>query len=121
MHLIDFINFRSGKYFVILFNIIISFLFVPQVQSSLSQSHPEDKAVILMYHNISEQTPSITSVTPETFKQHLRYLEDHKYSVWPLSKVLNHLLNNKPVPARTVVLTFDDAYISVYTEAYPLL
>ncbi len=74
-----------------------------------------------MYHNIATTTPPSTSVTPERFKQHMDYLADNGFTVWPLFKTLVYLANGKPVPAKTVVLTFDDAYKSVYSEAFPLL
>lgn len=78
-------------------------------------------AVILMYHNVSESTPESTSVTPATFERHMQYLADNGFTVWPLFKTLLHLASGKPVPEKTVVLTFDDAYTSVYTNAYPVL
>ena len=80
-----------------------------------------DDAVILMYHNIAIDTPASTSVTPEVFKSHLQYLADNGFSVLPLSQTLDNLKSGRPIPPRTVVLTFDDAYRSVYTEAFPLL
>jgi peptidoglycan/xylan/chitin deacetylase (PgdA/CDA1 family) len=55
------------------------------------------------------------------FKRHMQFLEDNGFNVWPLFKTLMHLASGKPVPDRTVVLTFDDAYESVYSTAYPLL
>lgn len=76
-------------------------------------------ATILMYHNVSDVTPPTTSVTPAVFKQHMQHLADNKFNVWPLFKILLHLANGKYVPPKTVALTFDDAYRSVYDEAFP--
>ncbi|UQB42804.1 polysaccharide deacetylase family protein [Thiomicrospira microaerophila] len=78
-------------------------------------------AVILMYHHFGDETPPSTSVTLEQFDAHLDYLQHHQFNVWPLSKLIHHWETNQLVPERTVVLTADDAYISVYTEAYPRL
>ena len=78
-------------------------------------------AVILMYHNVSDDTASSTSVTPETFKEHMQYLADNGFHIWSLSSVLTHLKNAKPIPEKTVVITFDDAYESVYSQAFPVL
>jgi peptidoglycan/xylan/chitin deacetylase (PgdA/CDA1 family) len=80
-----------------------------------------DHAVILMYHHISDQTPPSTSVTPAMFEKHLQYLEHNGYTVQPLLSTLQHLLVGEAVPERTVVITFDDAYQSVYTQAWPRL
>ncbi|MEF8982747.1 polysaccharide deacetylase family protein [Thiohalorhabdus sp.] len=80
-----------------------------------------DHAVILEYHHVGTDTPPSTSVTPETFEAHLGYLAEHDYHVWPLPRLLKRLEAGRSLPERTVALTFDDAYASVYTEAYPRL
>ncbi len=100
------------------FALSISLLFHPVMAST---SPVPGSAVILMYHHVSETTPAITSVTPDTFTSHLDYLQENSFSVWPLEKVLKHLVNDKVLPDKTVVITFDDAYISVYETAYPEL
>ena len=81
----------------------------------------EDHAVVLIYHHVSETTPALTSVTPETFDRHLNYLQDNNFTVWPLARILSTLATGQPLPANTVAITFDDAYESVYSEAFPRL
>ncbi|WP_372780444.1 polysaccharide deacetylase family protein [Litorivivens sp.] len=80
-----------------------------------------DHAVVLVYHHVSEETPPSTSVTPEQFAAHLDYLAREGFTVWPLSRILEHLEDGRKLPERTVALTFDDAYRSVYTQALPML
>lgn len=80
-----------------------------------------DHFVILQYHHISDKTPTSTSVSPEMFEQHLNYLENSGYKVWPLVKSIYHIQNGLPVPENCIVITMDDAYRSVYTEAFPRL
>lgn len=80
-----------------------------------------DHAVILMYHNISDEAPKSTSVTPAMFENHMQYLEQNGYRVQPLLSTLQQLLAGETVPERTVAITFDDAYKSVYTQAWPRL
>ncbi len=101
---------------------ILLFLHCP-ISAAVGQtvSPAVNDAVILMYHNVADDTPSSTSVTPERFKQHMDYLSDNGYTVWPLFKTLVYLSTGRAIPAKTVVLTFDDAYQSVYSEAFPLL
>lgn len=101
-------------YFVFLFS---SF----QAQSEVWPNVSTNDAVILMYHNVSNDSSPLTSVRPEVFKQHIAYLIDNDFSVWPLSKVLKHLEYARSLPPKTVVITFDDAYTSVYKEAFPIL
>jgi peptidoglycan/xylan/chitin deacetylase (PgdA/CDA1 family) len=78
-------------------------------------------AVILIYHHVSSDTPASTSVTPEIFDQHLNYLSDNGFRVLDLPTVVNRLKTGQDLPDSVVVLTFDDGYESVYTEAFPRL
>ena len=92
-----------------------------QAALPVAVNNQQSSAVILMYHHVSAATPAITSVTPERFKQHMQYLADNEFTVWPLYKTLMHLVTGRAIPPRTVILTFDDAYQSVYDEAFPVL
>ena len=78
-------------------------------------------AVILQYHHVSDKTPAITSVTPEGFAKHINYLSENEFNVVSLTEVVTALLNKEPLPPKTVAITFDDAYLSIYTNAFPLL
>jgi len=80
-----------------------------------------DHAVILLYHHVADDTPAVTSVSPEHFAQHLRYLEEHGFHVLPLAELVEGLRTGKPLPERSVAITFDDGYRSVLTNAAPLL
>ncbi|MCB1728313.1 MAG: polysaccharide deacetylase family protein, partial [Gammaproteobacteria bacterium] len=78
-----------------------------------------DHCVVLQYHHISEDTPGITSVTPEQFQEHMDYLRAHDHVVMPLEDVITALKTGEPLPERCVALTIDDAYVSAYEEAFP--
>ena len=84
---------------------------------SLSAEH----AVVLQYHHFGDNTPPVTSVTLEQFDRHLKYLSENEYNVWPLEKIVAYLKDNKELPDRCVAITIDDAYVSVYKEAFPRL
>ena len=74
---------------------------------------------VLQYRHISEDTPGISSVTPDLFQQHMDYLLQHDYVVMPLEDVITHLRTGTELPERCVALTVDEAYISAFTEAFP--
>ncbi len=78
-------------------------------------------AVILQYHHVSDTTPASTSISPALFKQHLAYLADNGYQVWPLPRLAEQLKAQREIPDKVVVITFDDAYDSIYAAAYPML
>lgn len=75
---------------------------------------------ILMYHDLDEEA-SVISLRPELFAWQMRWLHEQRYRVLPLSELVERLRERKPFPARSVVITFDDGFESVYTAAYPVL
>ncbi len=77
--------------------------------------------VILQYHHIAEDTPPSTSLAPKVFRQHLQILHEEGYTVWPLPRLVEALRQERPVPDRTVVITFDDAYDDIANRAAPML
>ncbi|MBQ61629.1 MAG: polysaccharide deacetylase [Gammaproteobacteria bacterium] len=78
-------------------------------------------AVVLQYHHVDVGTPAITSITPTDFAAQLEYLDDANFSILPLSQITDALKSGLALPSATIAITFDDAYSSIYTEAYPLL
>ena len=80
-----------------------------------------------MYHYISELPPDADiyrtdlTVTPEQFQAELQYLQEQGYETVRLSDIYTTLTTGKPLPARPIVLTFDDGYKDAYTNAMPLL
>lgn len=76
---------------------------------------------VLQYHHISKTTPASTSTSPEVFARHMELLEQEGFKVWPLPRLLASLKARIKVPAKVVAITFDDGYLSVYDNAYPLL
>ena len=80
-----------------------------------------DHATILMYHRFGEAEYPSTNVRIAQFEEHLEILADGPYSVWPLEDIVSHLQAGEPLPDRTVAITIDDAYRSVYEVAMPRL
>lgn len=78
-------------------------------------------AVVLTYHHVAEDTPPSTSVTPSTFERHMDHLAENGFEVWSLPRLVETLQAGGEVPERTIALTFDDGYVSVYEEAFPRL
>lgn len=77
--------------------------------------------VILQYHHVDASTPAVTSVSPETFRRHMALLEEKKMSVVNLKEAMQSVMTGEPLPERAVAITFDDAYLSVYENAWPEL
>src|SRR5690606_39396213 len=78
-----------------------------------------EHATITLYHHISETTPDSTSVPPQRFREQMEYLRDDGYHVMGLPQLLEAMRQRQSVPDKTVAITFDDGYISIYDTAFP--
>lgn len=77
---------------------------------------------ILAYHHVSDETPPSTSTTPDLFRDQLDTIEELGMEVVPLDeKTTKAALDEDGDDSERVALTFDDAYESVYTRAWPIL
>jgi peptidoglycan/xylan/chitin deacetylase (PgdA/CDA1 family) len=80
---------------------------------------------ILMYHVIS--VPPATTpypdlyVRPSAFAGQMSWLARHGYHGVTLREVYDHWRKRAPLPPRPIVVSFDDGYLSQYTQAFPVL
>lgn len=78
-------------------------------------------AVVVEYHHVSDSTPKSTSISPERFIAHLDYLARAGFAVVPVNQLAEAVRKGQALPDKTIAISFDDAYSSVYTTAFPLL
>jgi peptidoglycan/xylan/chitin deacetylase (PgdA/CDA1 family) len=82
---------------------------------------------IVMYHYIrvnpvaGDQMGFNLSVTPENFSKQMDWLKANGYHPVDFDDLRAYYLDQSPLPARPVILTFDDGYRDLYTNAYPVL
>ncbi|PLX46323.1 MAG: hypothetical protein C0609_00915 [Deltaproteobacteria bacterium] len=76
---------------------------------------------ILLYHRVGDSRYPSTNVDKETFRLQMRYLADEGYAVITTRALEEHLLNGAKIPERAAVIHFDDGFLSVYENAYPIL
>ncbi|MFQ5783423.1 MAG: polysaccharide deacetylase family protein [Alphaproteobacteria bacterium] len=76
-------------------------------------------AVFLMYHRFGETRLPSTNVTIEQFEAHIAELKNDGYTVLPVPEIVAALKSGAPLPDRAIGITIDDAYASVYREAWP--
>lgn len=82
---------------------------------------------ILMYHYIrinpvaTDKIGYGLSVTPADFEAQMNYLAMHGYHSISAGDVVDVLHGLKSLPAKPVVISFDDGYDDLYTVAYPIL
>ena len=79
------------------------------------------KAVILAYFRVGEPQNPESNITTELFDSHLEEILESGYTVLPLTKIVTALRNKKPLPPKTIAITFEGGYRSAYENAIPKL
>ena len=85
-----------------------------------------DTLLVLSYHDIRDDVarkgdPDVYAISTQNFAAHLDWLSGHGYRPVSLTEVQAAARGERPLPAKAVLLTFDDGLRSVYTHAFPLL
>lgn len=77
----------------------------------------------LCYHNVEDHNPDQTfvGVSSGNLVQHLSWLQRNGYRFVSLDDVLAARNGLKPLPEKSVLLTFDDGFASFYTRVFPIL
>src|SRR3954469_21309762 len=75
-----------------------------------------ERTLVLCYHAVSERWSAPLSVTPDRLRAQLRLLLRAGYTGATFSDALL-----APPAARTLAVTFDDAFASVIELAFPIL
>lgn len=74
---------------------------------------------VLMYHHVSP-VDGMINVSPHNFEEQLQWLKRRGYRSLSSDEFAGHL-HGRPVPAKSVLITFDDGYLDNWVYAYPLL
>lgn len=85
---------------------------------------PDISVPVLMYHSVSDAPAASAralSVRPATFAAQLRYLRDEGFSGLTFGDLCQRRRGGQSLPARPIVLTFDDGYADLIEEALPLM
>jgi peptidoglycan/xylan/chitin deacetylase (PgdA/CDA1 family) len=76
---------------------------------------------ILTYHRIGYEKNNTLMIPEQQFRQQMKYIKDNGYATITLNQLSKFMLENKPIPKKSVVITFDDGYVDNYLYAYPIL
>jgi poly-beta-1,6-N-acetyl-D-glucosamine N-deacetylase len=78
-------------------------------------------AVAIMYHRFGESSYPSTNITIAQFESHIEALKRSPYYVIPITDLAAALKEGREPQKNAIVITIDDAYQSVYTQAWPRL
>lgn len=76
---------------------------------------------ILMYHSIGDEQGNDAVISKERFVEQMTFLSRHGFNPITLDDLYDYLSGQGDLPARPVVLTFDDGYRDTYEVALPIL
>ena len=78
------------------------------------------KVPVITYHSI-DNSGSVISTSPVVFRRQMKHLADGGHCVVSLGELVGSFKTGTRLPAKPVVLTFDDGFGNFYTEAFPVL
>ena len=81
----------------------------------------ENSIAVFVYHRFGENNYPSTNIRMPQFKKHLDELIKNNYNVVSIETIIDALQNNKNLPEKTVAITIDDAFFSIYKKAWPIL
>lgn len=89
--------------------------------SLTTQAKQAEHFNVLVYHHVSAKTPASTSISPSQFRRHMEFLKQNGFTVVDLGEALQKVKGSNSLPEKAVVITFDDAFKSIYENALPIL
>lgn len=86
----------------------------------------ESKSIVVLgYHKIGEPPPdgwpTWSYVPVEIFDKHLSYINENGWQVLSLPRFLSALSDTSAFPEKSILITFDDGYLSTLKKAAPVL
>ena len=101
-------------------SLILSMLAAGGVQTTFAQDNEGvTYASVIMYHRFGEDRYPSTNTTIEQFESHIAYLQEGGFTIMALPEIIERFQSGRTVPDRTVAISIDDAYLSVYEEGWP--
>ena len=77
---------------------------------------------VLMYHHVGHLDDATSvNVSTKTFERQMEFLKIHRYHVISLFEFLQLIRSGQPIPAKTVVITFDYGNLDNFQNAFPIL
>ena len=108
--------------------LVILILLILLVSLILYVLYRESKVAVLCYHNIATQTEKDNfpeeqrwTIDVNNFKEQMEYLYKNNYKTLTLDEFYQWKQGNIKIPFKSVLITFDDGFLSNYEYAFPIL
>ena len=80
-----------------------------------------DRVPILSYYRVNDIDHNETTLSVEQFGAQMKYLSDEGYTVITPTELLDAWQGKAGLPAKPIVLTFDDGHVDIYKNIFPIL
>ena len=92
-------------------------------RSVITDARESVQLPVLMYHGITKDPSEVSeyTISAETFESDLRWLGDNGFTTVSARQITDYVEKGTALPAKPVLITFDDGYANNYSIAYPLL
>lgn len=98
---------------------------ISNILTNTIYSESYGRVTILAYHHVSSETDhdrlQIDSVRLTDFEEQLKFLQANSFNICSLEKLVFDLQAGKKLRPKTVIITIDDGYRSVYMNVLPVL
>lgn len=89
--------------------------------SSAAAAEDAAHGIAVVHHRFGESKYPATNTTLAQLDAQIDHLKAGGFTVWPLIRIVEAIQAGAPVPDKTIAITIDDAYASVFRHALPRL
>ncbi len=88
-----------------------------------ASTKPSIKLPIIMYHQILKDSKTWGKyiISPDDFEKDLIYLIEKGYTTVDMQDLIDFTYNNKELPSKPIMITFDDGYLTSQVYILPIL
>ena len=104
---------------------------LPTEETETPEEHPqfapqelgpgEVTVPILLYHHVSDTLQTQYSVTTSALDEQMNWLYQNGYQTITVTELAHLIREGGTAPGRPVIITFDDGWLDLYENAYPIL
>lgn len=76
---------------------------------------------VFNYHQVEDNANNPLALSVENFEKQMAYLSEKGYTAITADQLFAYLYQKGSLPPKPVLITFDDGYGGIYTNAYPIM